>query len=250
MNRTLLGAAILLAASIGHAADYPQPIEALRGKGVEIIDQFDTGTVIKGYAAQYHGMALAVYLTPDEKHAIVGGTLVDASGEDMISKVLDEKVNLPQSEKLWQMLEQKSHWISEGNPQAATKVYVFTDANCPYCKRLWQDIQPWVKSGKAEIRHIPVGVLGESSWKKAAYILAAKDPLKALIANESGQQEAKEIEIAARQEQQLEDNLALMQSLGASGTPAIFFRDEKGLLQLYPGAAMGEQLIEIFGGRP
>ena len=41
-----------------------------------------------------------------------------------------------------------------------------------------------------------------------------------------------------------------MSQVGASGTPAILYLDENGLLQLHPGAPQGEQLIEIFGSKP
>lgn len=245
---TLLAAAVGLSAS-ALAADYPAPIEAMRAKGVEILDTFSAPSGLSGYAALYHGRPLAIYLTSDQQHAIIG-SLLDAQGEDLTSAVIDEKINRPQSKIIWDKLEKDSHWVSEGSKKAGKVVYVFTDPNCPYCKRFWNDAQPWVKAGKVELRHIPVGVLGESSRKKAAYILAAKDKTKALIDNESGKTPAKEQDIKQAQSTQLDHNLELMTQVGASGTPAILYQDETGLLQLHPGAAQGEQLLEIFGARP
>ncbi len=251
MKLTRIAALLALSGITGLsvAQDYPAPIEAMRDKGVEILDTFDAPGDLDGYAAMYHGRPLAIYLTSDKQHAIIG-SLLDAAGNDLTSPVIDEKVNRPQSKVVWSKLEKEAHWISEGKAGANTVAYVFTDPNCPYCKRFWNDAQPWVKSGKVELRHIPVGVLGESSRKKAAYILAAKDPVKALVDNESGKTPAKENTIADQQAKQLDTNLQLMSQVGASGTPAILYLDETGLLQLHPGAPQGEQLIEIFGSKP
>lgn len=251
MKLTRTAAFLMLAstATFSWADTYPQPIEAMREKGVEILDTFDAPSGLSGFAGMYHGRPLAIYLTSDKQHAIIG-SLLDVQGEDLTNAIIEDKVTRPQSKVMWEKLEKESHWVSEGSKKADTTVYIFTDPNCPYCKRLWQEAQPWVKSGKVQIRHIPVGVLGESSQKKAAYILAAKDGSKALVDNESGAAPAKENPIAEKQQQQLDENLQLMQQLGASGTPAILFRDETGLMQLHPGAAQGEQLAEIFGSRP
>lgn len=250
MKLTRIAALLALSGITGLAAaqDYPAPIEAMRDKGVEILDTFDTPAGLDGYAAMYHGRPLAIYLTADKQHAIIG-SLLDAAGNDLTSAVIDEKINRPQSKVIWSKLETDAHWISEGKAGAKV-VYVFTDPNCPYCKRFWNDAQPWVKSGKIELRHIPVGVLGESSRKKAAYILAAKDSTKALIDNESGKASAKEKAVADAQAEQLDTNLQLMSQVGASGTPAILYLDETDMLQLHPGAPQGEQLVEIFGSKP
>jgi len=251
MKLAHLAAAICIASlpSLSFAENYPAPIEALRGKGVEILDTFDAPSGLQGYAGSYQGSPLAIYLTSDKQHALIG-SLLDAQGEDLSRAIIEEKISRPQSKSLWNKLDKESHWVAEGSEKAATTVYFFTDPNCPYCKRLWKDAQPWVESGKVQIRHIPVGVLGESSRKKAAYILAAKDKTKALIDNESGKNAAKEDAISSAQSKQLDENLMLMQQLGASGTPAILYLDETGLLQLHPGAAQGEQLVEIFGSKP
>ncbi len=251
MKLTRIAALLALTGITGFAMaqDYPAPIEAMRDKGVEILDTFDAPGGLSGYAAMYHGRPLAIYLTGDKQHAIIG-SLLDAAGSDLTSPVIDEKINRPQSKVVWNKLEKEAHWASEGKAGASKVIYVFTDPNCPYCKRFWNDAQPWVKSGKIELRHIPVGVLGEGSRKKAAYILAAKDPTKAMVDNESGKAPAKEKPIADKQAAQLDTNLQLMSQVGASGTPAILYLDDTGMLQLHPGAPQGEQLVEIFGSKP
>lgn len=112
----LLAAAVSLSAS-ALAADYPAPIEAMRAKGVEILDTFSAPSGLSGYAALYHGRPLAIYLTSDQQHAIIG-SLLDAQGEDLTSAVIDEKINRPQSKIIWDKLEKDSHWVSEGSKKS------------------------------------------------------------------------------------------------------------------------------------
>lgn len=248
--KKILPALTLLSLPImAQAADYPAPIEAMRDRGIEVLERFDAPSGLTGYTALYNGRPLALYVTADKKHALIG-SLLNAEGEDLTGAVLDEKVSRPQSKVMWEKLKD-STWVADGSDKAETIVYAFTDPNCPYCKRFWNDARPWVDAGKVQIRHVIVGTLGESSQKKAATLLAAKDKEAALKGNESGKSPAKEAKtIAAKQRKELDNNQQLMASLGASGTPAIFYLDPTGMMQMHPGAPQGQQLIELFGPRP
>ncbi|HHX35903.1 MAG TPA: thiol:disulfide interchange protein DsbG [Gammaproteobacteria bacterium] len=248
-KKILPALALLTLPVIVQAEDYPAPVEAMRDRGIEVLERFDAPSGLTGYTALYNGRPLALYVTEDGKHALIG-SLLNAEGDDLTGAILEEKVSRPQSKVMWEKLK-GSTWIADGSDKAETIVYAFTDPNCPYCKRFWNDARPWVDAGKVQIRHVMVGTLGESSQKKAAFLLTAKDQKAALKGNESGKapaQEAKSIE--AKQRAQLDDNQQLMASLGASGTPAILYLDETGMMQMHPGAPQGEQLIELLGPRP
>lgn len=249
LKKILPALALLSLPVMAQAADYPAPIEAMRDRGIEVLERFDAPSGLTGYTALYNGRPLALYVTEDQQHALIG-SLLNAAGEDLTGAVLDEKVSRPQSKVMWGKLKD-SNWIADGSDKAETIVYAFTDPNCPYCKRFWSDARPWVDAGKVQIRHVIVGTLGESSQKKAATLLAAKDKEAALKGNESGKTPAKEAKtIAAKQRKELDNNQQLMASLGASGTPAILYLDSTGMMQIHPGAPQGEQLIELFGPRP
>ncbi|HZJ95095.1 MAG TPA: thiol:disulfide interchange protein DsbG [Thiopseudomonas sp.] len=249
LKKILPALALLSLPVIVQAEGYPAPIEAMRDRGIEVLDRFDAPSGLTGYTALYNGRPLALYVTEDGQHALIG-SLLNAEGEDLTGAVIEEKVSRPQSKIMWENLKD-SAWIADGSDSAEKIVYVFTDPNCPYCKRLWNDARPWVDAGKVQLRHVMVGVLGESSQKKAAYLLSTKNPQAALKDNESGKKPAQEIKtIADQQRQQLDDNQQLMARLGASGTPAILYLDPTGMLQMHPGAPQGEQLIELFGPRP
>ena len=248
-KKILPALALLTLPIMAQAETYPAPVEAMRERGVEVLERFDAPSGLTGYTALFNGRPLALYVTEDGKHALIG-SLLNAEGEDLTGAVLEEKVSRPQSKVMWEKLKD-STWISDGSDKAEKIVYVFTDPNCPYCKRFWKDARPWIDAGKVQLRHLMVGTLGDSSQKKAAYLLSAKDPKAALFGNESGKNPAKEAKIIeAKQRQQLDDNQQLMATVGASGTPAILYLDATDMLQMHAGAPQGEQLIELFGPRP
>ncbi|WP_298236334.1 thioredoxin fold domain-containing protein [uncultured Azohydromonas sp.] len=65
---------------------------------------------------------------------------------------------------------------------AAHTVYVFFDATCPHCARLWTDSQ--VLHNRLKMVWIPVGLL-RGGAEHGAVIMAASDPLAAMAANEA-----------------------------------------------------------------
>lgn len=232
------------------AKDWPAPIKALEAQGIEVIGTFDTPGGLTGYAGMTQQQPLAIYLTADGKQAIVG-TMIDAKGNNLSQKPLDELVSKPMTEKVWKQLE-KSTWVGDGKNNAPRVIYTFTDPNCPYCNKFWNDARPWVASGKVQLRHVMVAILGPTSPGKAAAILAAKDPQAAL--NQHEQQHAKGgakplSQVPEKIRAQLDANQKLMQQLGSEATPTIFYKDASGNLQKRQGAPSAETLTSILGPR-
>ncbi|MBQ0776557.1 MAG: thiol:disulfide interchange protein DsbG [Pseudomonas sp.] len=240
-----LPALLLCLSPLTHAEDWPAPIAATIERGVEIVGQFDAPSGLQGYAGKFNGQGMALFLTEDQQHVIVG-TMLDATGTDVSRAALDELVYGPMGEEMWAQLE-ASDWIGDGADDAGRVVYTFTDPNCPFCSMFWKQARPWVESGKVQLRHIMVGILREDSPGKSAAILAAKDPAAALHQHEAGD-DAKALDtIPAAIAQQLKTNHELMSQLGAQATPAIFFLDDKGKMQQQQGAPRPERLAEIMG---
>src|SRR5699024_10065809 len=144
---------LALVTSPARAADekWPAPVAALAHEGLTIEKKFEAPSGLTGYAASFRGKPVAVYLTADGKHVIVG-TLLDAQGHDLRAEPLARIVTNPQAEKAWGQLE-SSHWVRDGNKDAKVIVYEFTDPNCPFCHKFWEAAKPWVASGKVQIRH-------------------------------------------------------------------------------------------------
>jgi len=96
-----------------------------------------------------------------------------------------------------------------------------------------------------------VGILGPTSPGKAATLLSAKDPAAALSQHElqtSGGLKPLN-PIPANVRAQLDANHRLMEQLGSSATPTIFYLDASGRLQKMQGAPSTEMLTKILGPR-
>ncbi|WDH33602.1 thiol:disulfide interchange protein DsbG [Pseudomonas chlororaphis] len=242
-----LGAA-LLQAPLLHAEELPLAIKNIEAKGAKIVGSFDAPNGLKGYAAQYQNRGMALYLTPDGKHVLLGN-LYDADGKDLSAEPLQKLVYAPMAKAVWAKME-KSHWIADGKADAPRVIYLFSDPNCPYCNMFWEQARPWVNAGKVQLRHIMVGIIREDSPGKSAALLAAKDPQKALQDHEKagkGSSLKPLAKIPAEVQAKLDANMALMDELELSATPAIFYMDDKGELQQQQGAPAPDKLGKIFG---
>lgn len=227
----------------------PAPIAALSARGLEVADKFDAPSGLTGYAATFQGKPIAIYLTDDKQHAIVG-TMIDAQGKDITTELLQRIVSGPQAEKAWAQLESAA-WVRDGSKDAETVIYEFTDPNCPYCHKFWQAARPWVEAGQVQIRHVLVGVIKPDSVPKAATILAADNPEAALTRNEHNFQHggikiADNIPDTARQK--VAANSALMESLGYFATPTILYQTKNGEIGVKQGMPQGAEIQKIFGG--
>lgn len=260
--RAVFAGAVLVAGA-AHAQQPPAPVAALAQHGIEILGTFPAPGGLTAWAAHAGDRPVALYATPDGKHVIVG-TMFDAEGRDVTQAALEQAIEPALSDKLWSALEQ-SAWVADGDAKAARIVYVFTDPNCPYCNKLWADARPWVETGKVQLRHIPVGILTASSEGKAAAILAASDPAKALHDHEAGHVASNTRALAAGERKPLDErgiqpladipaeiaarlnaNETLMAQWGLRATPAIVWREEGGRVRKRTGAPPA-LLPQLFG---
>jgi len=240
----------LFASQLALADALPKAVQQIEAKGAKIVGRFDAPNGLQGYAAQFQNRGVALYLTPDGKHVLVG-SLFDEQGQDLSEAPLQKLVYAPLAKEVWAKLD-KTAWIADGKADAPRIVYLFSDPNCPYCNMFWQQARPWVDSGKVQLRHIMVGIIRADSPAKSAALLASADPQKALQAHESAGKAStlKPLaKIPTQVQAKLDANLALMEELGLSATPAIFYLDDKGQLQTQQGAPRPEMLGKILGKR-
>ncbi|MDR0279130.1 MAG: thiol:disulfide interchange protein DsbG [Paucimonas sp.] len=240
----------LFASPLLQAEELPAAVRQIEAKGAKVVGSFDAPNGLKGYAAQFQNRGVALYLTPDGKHVLVG-SLFDEKGQDLSEQPLEKLVYAPMAEEVWAKME-KAAWIADGKADAPRVVYLFSDPNCPYCNMFWEQARPWVESGKVQLRHIMVGIIRADSPGKSAALLAATDPQQALLDHEKAGKASKlkPLEsIPADVQAKLAANQALMEELGLSATPAIFYLDEQQRLQTQQGAPRPELLGQILGKR-
>lgn len=250
MRLSTLAVASLLTfqSALALAEDLPAPVKALQDKGATIKGSFDAPGGLKGYAAEYQKQGMALYLTPDGKH-VLAGNLFNEKGEDLSDAPLQKLVYEPMTKELWNQME-NSAWIADGAKTAPKVIYLFSDANCPYCNLFWEQARPWVKAGKVQLRHIMVGVIREDSAAKAATLLADANPELALQKHEQAGKSStlKAMDkIPADIQAKLDANMKLMDDMGLSATPSIFYKDANGHLQQQQGAPRPEVLAKMMG---
>lgn len=237
-----------LPVTLTHPEELPTPIKALAARGATIIGPFDAPSGLQGYAARFNGKGIALYLTADGKHVLIG-TLYDVQGKDLTRAPLDKLVYELLTKEMWARLG-NSTWISDGRDNAPRIIYLFNDPNCSACNRFWNQARPWIDSGAIQMRHIIVGMRRADSVGKSAALLTAKQPEAALKAHQTaGTTSAlKPLKrIPAEIQKQLDANLSLMSELGALTTPVILYLDDDGRLKMLQGLPQGQELAEIMG---
>lgn len=254
MKSVLLGALALVFTTGAMSAelqtsDLPPAIQALTANGISIDKSMQAPAGFKGYVGEYKGRKLPVYLLPDNKHVVIG-SLYNAQAEDLTSTSFNEASTPVYGKAEWQKLE-KATWIAEGARNPERIVYAFTDTECPYCHRLWQESQPLLKDGKTQIRHVIVAVISAKSAPRAAAILNSDDRDAALQKHEKnfGHSPFPDTgEASGEARQQLADNGQLMNSLGIFGTPALVYRDADGKVRVQSGVPDTAKLSKILLG--
>ncbi|MFC0180905.1 thiol:disulfide interchange protein DsbG [Thorsellia kenyensis] len=245
----LLGLSLLgLTSHYTFATDYPEAIQHWQKEGVSIVSQFDAPNGMQGYTGMYEGVGITLYLLPDKQH-VLWGELYDKEGKDLSAVALEKAIYAPMAAKLWERME-SSQWIQDGDKNAKQIIYVFMDPNCPYCNEFWQAARPFVDSGKVQLRHIMVGILADDSSAKAAAILTAKSPAE-MLKNYEASREKTVLDIPekidAKTLSTLESHLQIMDALGASATPAIYYLNKEGRLQQQLGMPDEKQMKVIMG---
>lgn len=158
------------------------------------------------------------------------------------------------------LVEAKSHrfaWRGASVPPAANAptVYFFFDPNCIVCHTEYQGLSRYVESGQIHVEMIPVGFLKPDSAAKAAAILTAGDPDKALASNEADFDTTKEsggiapkAHVSATESKAVDDNtklLALVDGEKYLLTPTLLVQDpQDGTWVRITSEISGQKLVQ------
>lgn len=233
----------------GPAPDASVVQRALATNGVQITGSLDAPAGFEGFVANYQGRPLPVYALPDRKHIVIG-TLLDLQGHDLTSAAMTKSTSSAFGDTQWKELA-GSTWFAEGDPRGTRIVYAFEDTRCPYCHKLWEASQPYLKNSHVQVRTILVAVIAPESLPEAANILDAKDPAAAWNKNEEhfGTNPPPGDSASAAAVAKVRANTELFQKLGFMGTPSVVWKDAQGKIHSHQGAPRDQQeLDDIFGG--
>lgn len=173
-----------------------------------------------------------VYVSADGRY-VLQGDLID----------LKRQMNLTESRRgesrmaILNKIEKDSLIVYKPKGKVKHSVTVFTDIDCPYCRKLHNEIGRMNELG-IEVRYMayPRAGVGSQSYDKAVSVWCAKDRNKAMDdAKNSGKIEPKSCDNPVKQ------HMALGEEVGVRGTPAIFLEDGR----LLPGYMPAEQLAKV-----
>jgi thiol:disulfide interchange protein DsbC len=121
-----------------------------------------------------------------------------------------------------------------------TTLYVFTDLDCGYCRKLHTQV-PTLNAAGIAVRYLafPRAGLKSESYDKAVAVWCAKDPRAALTAAKLGEKPAK-----ASCPNPVASQYELGQAIGVQGTPAVYSENGEELGGYLPAAEIIKLLKE------
>jgi thiol:disulfide interchange protein DsbG len=128
------------------AQEYPKAIQGAIDSGAEVVKQFPAASGLTGWVLQDEWSTSIIYTTADKKTVIVG-RLISEDGQDLNALYAKLHVPAPDLSDLYGELE-RAAYVVEGpidNPRSI--IYVFVDANCPYCHFTWRALQAYEQAG-------------------------------------------------------------------------------------------------------
>lgn len=253
MSSLAMGALMLTVAAplLSAAEPYPKAIAQAVKSGVTVVKSFPAASGLTGWVMSQDGRTSIVFTTADKK-TLLAGALVDENGENLSAKYEDKYVPKPDLSALFLNLEKSAHVVEGTLKDPKSVMYVFVDANCPYCHFTWIALQPYEKVG-LQVRWILVDTLGPTSLPKAIEVMSAADKgaaFKKMELNHGKAWTAPAQASAAAQPAAaagIRSNNALMAQFGIGGTPGVIWKDKQGKVQLKAGMPRLSELAAMTG---
>ncbi|MGW8272515.1 MAG: DsbC family protein [Thermodesulfovibrionales bacterium] len=185
------------------------------------------------------GRKTIVYVDSSKKNIFIGSIIEVETKRNLTKEKFEEIAKIDPS------VIPLENSVVLGDPQAAHRVFVFTDPDCPYCVKIHPELKKVVDQRKDIVIFIKLFPLPihPQAYGKAKAIVCEKSNEKALQLLEDAYAK-KELPKAECETTAVEDTVKLGQSLGISGTPTIVLGDGR----LKSGALEAEDLIALIDG--
>ena len=233
--RRLLASLVLFASTA-----IATPAEDAVRQGLSVLDQRVGITEVQSIGAGLFEVKLA---NGDLVYSVEGGQYL-LSG-DLYSVEGDALVNVTEQARNEQRLAALAaldpadvvSFGPEGEPKKV--IYVFTDIDCGYCRKLHSEIDQYTDRG-IEIRYLafPRAGLNSASYDKYVSAYCGADQHASLTAAKAGQPVP-----SATCDNPVAEQYALGQAMGVSGTPSMVMDNG----QMIPGYVPAPQLAEQLG---
>jgi thiol:disulfide interchange protein DsbG len=225
--------------------EIPAPLEYMVSSGsVELVKSFETEKEgLTGYVIRQNNGSQTIVYGFDEY--AIAGVLINGEGENLTNRYADEHIPKPDYSSTADLLSQSEYLVTEGADDAP-EMFVFSDPNCPYCKRFYQMSRQYVESGQVKINWVMVGFLAQSSQGIASAIMdGGMDVMNEAKTAPKGAK-VPSVEVSPELANALQTHQEAMSAVAIGGTPGfLYFDGESWVSQSgMPKQAQFEQLLE------
>lgn len=209
---------------------------------LSVLSTFPGPGNLHGFVLQPEGGQPMIMYVDDKGQYAVYGTVINGNGENVTEQDTEKYVKKYTAMKIADNLAETTP-IKEGRDDAPYKLIVVADPNCSACNYSYNAMKPFIDKGDLQVNWILVYFVRPDSQAKAAAIMSAEDPGKAMAENEAGfNMKTEEGGIAPLTDipqlllNQLEGNMKFMHDTGISSTPTLIFYTKEGELKYLSGA--------------
>src|SRR5690606_23915808 len=179
-----------------------------------------------------------IYVSRDAKY-LIPGDLYQADGEGIVN-LGDERRNDIRRDKI-AALDEKDMIVYEAEGERKATVTVFTDVDCPYCRKLHGEVAELNQMGIA-VRYLafPRTGLNTETHHKMISTWCNDNPKAMMTAAKRG---ADVPAADCAMKEQIEQQYRLGREVGVTGTPALVLEDGTMLPGYVPAATLGPALL-------
>lgn len=173
-----------------------------------------------------------VYMSENGQY-LVSGSMIDLDTRENLTELAGNSAR----KKALSRLDKSALLIYPAKGKAVRNITVFTDIDCPYCRKLHKEI-PALNAAGIEVRYLayPRAGVGSESFHKTVSVWCSKDQTRAM-----DQAMAGETVPEKKCENPVTSHLALGQVFEVSGTPNIILDSGERI----PGYAPAAELIQV-----
>ena len=177
-----------------------------------------------------------LYMTADGRHAFLG-TMIRFDDEDGLVNVTEQGRSVERREALSSVSAGDMITFAPESGARAT-LYVFTDINCGYCRKLHRNMDAMNDMGiQVNYLAFPRGGPGTEGYRKAVNAWCSDDPGRAITRAKQGES------IPERDcDHPVKEQFQLGQALGVTGTPALILENGRLVRGFRPPEALARIL--------
>lgn len=194
----------------------------------------------------------ALIYADDQGRYLVSGQVISAQGDNITRQDHSKYITSKKAPKVLKQAKQ-THFFEQGKQDAPHKAYILIEPNCIACHSLYQHIHSYIDQGKLAVRWIPVAFRKQNSMNKAAAIMTADHPSKALAKNEKNFDKKTETggikpmdNVPSDVKQKIKSNMQFMMKNEIRVTPVVIYSDDSGkahMMKGYPGKKAFKQAL-------